>query len=156
MGCSNLAKRPLGLKITPNQLSARGLLQIPRGVASQILHPKTGRKGLLFDFVSRESFSGLFERITASIELQHMAVMHQAKDAMLRTSGSGHKFVRLSSNIVRYLMHGKTVCPLLAVRRLALHCASEGCSGVPSRSSSQEDEPWQIIGKHLSESMWPS
>jgi hypothetical protein len=27
------------------------------------------------------------------------------------------------------------------VRLLALHCASEGCSGGPSRSSSQEDEP---------------
>ncbi|TPK06691.1 RNA-directed DNA polymerase [Mesorhizobium sp. B2-5-9] len=48
---------------------------------------------------------------------------------------------------------GKTVCPLLPVRWLTLHCASEGCSGGPSRSSSQEDEPWQIIGKHLSESM---
>ena len=47
----------------------------------------------------------------------------------------------------------KTVCPPLSVRWLALHCASEGCSGGPSRSSSQEDEPWQIIGKHLSESM---
>ncbi|MCA0018277.1 MULTISPECIES: RNA-directed DNA polymerase, partial [Mesorhizobium] len=39
---------------------------------------------------------------------------------------------------------GKTVCPLLPVRWLTLHCASEGCSGGPSRSSSQEDEPWQI------------
>lgn len=29
---------------------------------------------------------------------------------------------------------------------------AEGCSGGPSRSSSQEDEPWQIIGKHVSES----
>lgn len=47
----------------------------------------------------------------------------------------------------------KTVYPLLPVRWLALHCASEGCSGGPSRSSSQEDEPCQIIGKHLSESM---
>ena len=47
----------------------------------------------------------------------------------------------------------KTICPHLSVRWLALHCASEGCSGGPSRSSSQEDEPWQIIGKHLSESM---
>lgn len=47
----------------------------------------------------------------------------------------------------------KTVCPLLAVTWLALHCASEDCSGGPSRSSSQEDEPCQIIGKHLSESM---
>lgn len=45
------------------------------------------------------------------------------------------------------------VCPLLPVRWLALHCASEGCSGGPSRSSSQEDEPCQILGKHLSESM---
>ncbi|MGY3698862.1 transposase-like protein [Bradyrhizobium sp. USDA 3240] len=51
---------------------------------------------------------------------------------------------------------GKTVCPPLPMRWLALHCASEGCSGEPSRSSSQEDEPWQIIGKHSSESMWPS
>ncbi|WP_245319440.1 tyrosine-type recombinase/integrase [Mesorhizobium temperatum] len=50
-------------------------------------------------------------------------------------------------------LKGKTVCPPLTVRWLALHCASEGCSDKPSRSSSQEDEPWQIIGKHLSESM---
>ncbi|ESY80197.1 hypothetical protein X739_29475 [Mesorhizobium sp. LNHC220B00] len=28
------------------------------------------------------------------------------------------------------------------MRWLALHCASEGCSGDPSRCSSQEDEPW--------------
>ncbi|WP_206517773.1 MULTISPECIES: SDR family NAD(P)-dependent oxidoreductase [unclassified Mesorhizobium] len=48
---------------------------------------------------------------------------------------------------------GKTVCPPLPVRWLALHCASEGCSGGPSRSSPQEDEPWRIIEKHLSESM---
>ncbi|WP_374684817.1 Arm DNA-binding domain-containing protein [Mesorhizobium sp. J428] len=47
----------------------------------------------------------------------------------------------------------KTVCPPLLVRWLVLHCASEGCLDWPSRSSSQEDEPWQIIGKHLSESM---
>jgi hypothetical protein len=44
---------------------------------------------------------------------------------------------------------GKTVCPPASERWLALHCASEGCSGGPSRSSSQEDEPWQIIGKHF-------
>ena len=48
---------------------------------------------------------------------------------------------------------GKAVCPPLLVRRLVLDCASEGCSDDPSRSSSQEDEPWQIIGKDLSESM---
>ncbi|WP_245264510.1 LysR family transcriptional regulator [Mesorhizobium sp. LNJC405B00] len=47
----------------------------------------------------------------------------------------------------------KTLCPPLPVRWLALHCASEGCSGGPSRSSSQEDEPWRIREKHLSESM---
>ena len=41
------------------------------------------------------------------------------------------------------------------MRWLALHCVSEGCSGGPSRSSSQEDEPWQTIGKHSSQSMWP-
>lgn len=40
----------------------------------------------------------------------------------------------------------KTVRPSLAVRWLALHWTSEGCSDVPSRSSSQEVEPWQIIG----------
>ena len=39
---------------------------------------------------------------------------------------------------------GKTVCPHVA-RWLALHCASEGCSGRPSRSSPQEDEPWGIL-----------
>lgn len=39
------------------------------------------------------------------------------------------------------------------VRWLALHCAPEGYSGIPSRSSSQDEQPWQIIGKHLSESM---
>ncbi|CCV09236.1 hypothetical protein MESS2_940002 [Mesorhizobium metallidurans STM 2683] len=48
---------------------------------------------------------------------------------------------------------GKTVCPPLPMRWLALHCASEGCSDGPSRSSPQEDEPWRIIEKHLSESM---
>jgi hypothetical protein len=42
----------------------------------------------------------------------------------------------------------KTVCPL-RWRWLALHCASEGCSGGPSRSSSQEDEPWPIILRYL-------
>lgn len=47
----------------------------------------------------------------------------------------------------------KTVCPPLPMRWLALHCASEGCSDGPSRSSPQEDEPWRIIEKHLSESM---
>ncbi|WP_430699613.1 Ldh family oxidoreductase, partial [Mesorhizobium captivum] len=45
------------------------------------------------------------------------------------------------------LLHCKTVCPPLPVRRLALHCASEGYSGGPSRSSPQEDEPWRIIEK---------
>ena len=39
------------------------------------------------------------------------------------------------------------------VRWLALHCESEGCSDWPSRSSSQEDEPWRTIEKPLSESM---
>ena len=38
----------------------------------------------------------------------------------------------------------KTVCPPLSVRWLALHSASEGCSGGSSRSSSQEDEPCQM------------
>ncbi|TIU11845.1 MAG: IS110 family transposase, partial [Mesorhizobium sp.] len=33
------------------------------------------------------------------------------------------------------------------MRWLALHCASEGCSGGPSQSSPQEDEPWRIIEK---------
>lgn len=51
------------------------------------------------------------------------------------------------------LKHCKTVCPPLPMRWLALHCASEGCSGGPSRSSPQEDEPWRIIEKHLSESI---
>lgn len=55
--------------------------------------------------------------------------------------------------VVRDEVLSKTVCPPLPVRWLALHCASEGCSGGPSRSSSQEDEPWRIIEKHLSESM---
>ncbi len=50
----------------------------------------------------------------------------------------------------------KTVCPFLPVRWLALHCTFEGCSDGLSRSSSQEDEPWQIIEKHLSESMLPN
>lgn len=50
----------------------------------------------------------------------------------------------------------KTVCPPLPMRWLALHCASEGCSGGPSRSSPQEDEPWRIIDKHLSESGEPT
>ena len=30
-------------------------------------------------------------------------------------------------------------------RWLALHCVSEGCSGRPSRSSPQEEEPWGIL-----------
>ena len=30
-------------------------------------------------------------------------------------------------------------------RWLALHCVCEGCSGRPSRSSPQEDEPWGMI-----------
>lgn len=38
----------------------------------------------------------------------------------------------------------KTVCPRVT-RWLALHCVSEGCSGRPSRSSPQEDEPWGIL-----------
>ena len=54
---------------------------------------------------------------------------------------------------LKTLVESKTVCPPLLVRWLALDCASEGCSGEPSRSSPQEDEPWQIIRKHLSESM---
>ena len=33
----------------------------------------------------------------------------------------------------------KTVCPPLPMRWLALHCASEGCSGGPSRSSERSD-----------------
>lgn len=49
---------------------------------------------------------------------------------------------------------GKTVCPPLRAGWLALHCASEGCSGGPSRSSSQESEPWIIIQKFSSGSMW--
>jgi hypothetical protein len=59
-------------------------------------------------------------------------------------------------NIERHSFHGewnctikpnkkrKTVCPHMA-RWLALHCVSEGCSGRPSRSSPQEDEPWGIL-----------
>ena len=50
----------------------------------------------------------------------------------------------------------KTVCPSSRLRWLALHWSSEGCSDGPSRSSPQEDEPWQIIEKLLSESMSPS
>ena len=50
----------------------------------------------------------------------------------------------------------KTVCPSSRLRWLALHWSSEGCSDGPSRSSSQEDEPWHVIEKLLSESMSPS
>jgi len=39
------------------------------------------------------------------------------------------------------------------VKWLALRCADEGCSVRPSRSSQQEDEPWRIIERRLSESM---
>jgi hypothetical protein len=38
----------------------------------------------------------------------------------------------------------KTVCPHVA-RWLALPCLSERCSGRPSRSSPQEDEPWGML-----------
>jgi hypothetical protein len=41
-------------------------------------------------------------------------------------------------------VESKTVCPHVA-RWLALHCVSEGCSGRPSRSSPQEDEPWGML-----------
>lgn len=41
----------------------------------------------------------------------------------------------------------KALCSPLPVRWLALHCASEGCSGVPSRSSSRDDEP--LIREHF-------
>ena len=49
----------------------------------------------------------------------------------------------------------KTVCPSSRLGWLVLHWSSEGCSDGPSRSSSQEDEPWQSIEKLLSESMLP-
>ena len=50
----------------------------------------------------------------------------------------------------------KTVCPSSWLRWLALHWSSEGCSDRPSRSSSQEDEPWLIIEKLLLESTSPN
>ena len=50
----------------------------------------------------------------------------------------------LTLNEAKTSLKGKTVCPHVA-RWLALHCASEGCSGRPSRSSPQEDEPWGIL-----------
>jgi len=53
-------------------------------------------------------------------------------------------------------LQSKTVCLYSRLRWLALHWSSEGCSDGPSRSSSQEDEPWQIIEKLLSESMLPN
>ena len=53
-------------------------------------------------------------------------------------------------------MFSKTVCPLLHRGWLALHCAAEGCSGWPSRSSSQEDEPWRTIQRFSLGSMWQS
>ncbi|KWV45597.1 hypothetical protein AS026_15925 [Rhizobium altiplani] len=43
------------------------------------------------------------------------------------------------------MMDRTTVCPSSCLRWLALHWSSDGCSDRPSRSSSQEDEPWQII-----------
>jgi hypothetical protein len=49
----------------------------------------------------------------------------------------------------------KTVCPSPGLRWLVLLCASEGCSGGPSRSSSQEDEPWVILQRFLSGSTLP-
>jgi ISXO2-like transposase domain len=38
-------------------------------------------------------------------------------------------------------------------RWLALHCAFEGCSERPGRSSPQEDEPWSIVARYSSGSM---
>ena len=74
------------------------------------------------------------------------------------TTGEGDLFRARLDRIInlKHELVRKTVCPPLAVRWLALHWTSESCSDVPSRSSSQEDEPRQIIGKHLSESMSPS
>lgn len=43
------------------------------------------------------------------------------------------------------LAERKTVCPPLLRRWLALHYGSEGYSDGPSRSSSQESEPWITI-----------
>ena len=48
------------------------------------------------------------------------------------------------------LLGRKTVCPLLHLGWLALHCTAEGYSGRPSRSSSQENEPWIIIQRFSS------
>jgi hypothetical protein len=98
------------------------------------------------------------ELITGSgmgIEAQKLTVAYgkamQLAFAHLDAGGWRRRLRTLDPELV-----GKTVCPPLPMRWLALRCASEGCSGEPSRSSSQEDEPWQIIGKHSSESMWPS
>jgi hypothetical protein len=52
-------------------------------------------------------------------------------------------------------VHCKTVCPPAVSKWLALLCASEGCSGGPSRSSPQEDEPWDNLRRLLSELMSP-
>lgn len=42
------------------------------------------------------------------------------------------------------LLEGKTVCPFRERGWFALHWCSEGCSGGPSLSSHEEDEPWNI------------
>ena len=64
--------------------------------------------------------------------------------------------VGTDESVPAFLLFCKTVCLLRLVRWLALQCGSEGCLDGPSRSSIQEDEPWQIIEKHLSESMLPN
>jgi len=52
-------------------------------------------------------------------------------------------------------LESKTVCPRALRRWLALLCASKGCSGEPSRSSPQEDEPWDSPQKYSSGSKSP-
>jgi len=71
-------------------------------------------------------------------------------------SGQESVTVSSASKTWRISILGKTVCLSSRLRWLALHWSSEGCSDGPSRSSSQEDEPWQIIEKLLSESMLPN
>ena len=75
----------------------------------------------------------------------------KAKVALAAVKGD-RTLAQLAEQFDVHPNQSKAVCPPLPVRWLALHCASEGYSGVPSRPSSREDEPWQIMGKHLSES----